>query len=76
MHSYPIPLSLYNCYRAVRHEKRCIATPSLLLIAFLMHHCPVAIHRDGVCSLLFHLFFTRGDDADSDRPGRGETTGT
>ena len=44
----------------VRHEKRCIATPSLLLIAFLMPHCPVTVvqrYRDGVCSLLFHLFF-------------------
>ena len=58
--AYPIPISLYNCYRTVRHEKRGIATPSLLLIAFLMPHCPVTVvqrYRDGVCSLLFHLFF-------------------
>ena len=30
------------------------------LIAFLMPHCPVTVvqrYRDGVCSLLFHLFF-------------------
>ena len=41
----------------VRHEKRGIA---ILLIAFLMPHCPVTVvqrYRDGVCSLLFHLFF-------------------
>ena len=25
--AYPIPISLYNCYRTVRHEKRGIATP-------------------------------------------------
>ena len=31
-----------------------------LFIAFLMPHCPVTVvqrYRDGVCSLLFHLFF-------------------
>ena len=47
-------ISLYNCYRTVRHEKRGIA---LLLRAFLMPHCPVQRYSDGVCSLLFHLFF-------------------
>ena len=55
--AYPIPISLYNCYRTVRHEKRGIA---ILLIAFLMPHCPVTVvqrYRDGVCSLLFHSFF-------------------
>ena len=58
--AYPIPISLYNCYRTVRHEKRGIATPSLLLIAFLMPHCPVTVvqrYRDVVCSLLSHSFF-------------------
>ena len=25
--AYPIPISLYNCYRTVRHEKRGISTP-------------------------------------------------
>ena len=32
----------------------------ILLIVFLMPHCPVTVvqrYRDGVCSLLFHLFF-------------------
>ena len=56
--AYPIPIYLYNCYRTVRHEKRGIAI--ILLIAFLMPHCPVTVvqrYRDGVCSLLFHLFF-------------------
>ena len=55
--TYTIPISLYNCYRTVRHEKKGIA---ILLIAFLMPHCPVAVverYRDGVCSLLFHLLF-------------------
>ena len=53
--AYPIPISLYNCYRTVRHEKRGIATPDIY-IAFLMPHCPVTVvqrYRDGVCSLLF-----------------------
>ena len=53
--AYPIPISLYNCYRTVRHEKRGIA---ILLIAFLMPHCPVIVvqrYRDGVCSLLFFI---------------------
>ena len=57
--AYPIPISLYNCYRTVRQEKRGIAI-YILLIAFLMPHCPVTVvqrYRDGVCSLLFHLFF-------------------
>ena len=36
--AYHIPISLYNCYRTVWHEKRGIATPSLLLIVFLMPH--------------------------------------
>ena len=46
--AYPIPISLNNCYRTVRHEKRGIATPD---IAFLMLHCPVTVvqrYRDGV----------------------------
>ena len=38
--AYPSPISLYNCYRRVRHEKRGIA---ILLIAFLMSHCPVTV---------------------------------
>ena len=52
--AYPIPISLYNCHRTARHEKRGIATPSLHLIAFFMPHCPVTVvqrYRDGVCSL-------------------------
>ena len=55
--------SLYLCttviYRTVRQEKRGIAI-YILLIAFLLPHCPVTVvqrYRDGVCSLLFHLFF-------------------
>ena len=51
--AYPIPISLYNCYRTVRHEKRYIS-------GVAMPHCPVTgvqRYRDGVCSLLFHLFF-------------------
>ena len=83
--AYPIPISLYNCYRTVRHEKRGIAIhiykykKSFLLnegeyrdearetlsgvysyASLLMPHCPVTVvqrYRDGVCSLLFHLFF-------------------
>ena len=57
--AYPIPISLYNCYRTVRQGKRGIAI-YILLIAFLLPHCPVTVvqrYRDGVCSLLFHLFF-------------------
>ena len=27
--AYPIPISLYNCYRTVRHEKRGIAIPEI-----------------------------------------------
>ena len=48
--------SLYLCTTVtVRHRHSYI-----LLIAFLMPHCPVTVvqrYRDGVCSLLFHLFF-------------------
>ena len=51
--AYPIPISLYNCYRTVRHEKRYIAIRN-------SYASPVTVvqrYRDGVCSLLFHLFF-------------------
>ena len=41
--AYPIPISLYNCYRTVRHEKRGIASYNILLIAFLMPHCPLTV---------------------------------
>ena len=59
--AYPIPISLYNCYRTVRHEKRGIASYSRY-IAFLMPHGPVTVvqrYRDGVymqplVPLVFH----------------------
>ena len=57
--AYPIPISLYNCYRTVRHEKRYISGVAIYA-SLLMPHCPVTVvqrYRDGVCSLLFHLFF-------------------
>ena len=44
--AYPIPISLYNCYRTVRQEKRGIAI-YILLIAFLLPHCPVFVY--GAC---------------------------
>ena len=54
--AYPTPISLYNCYRTVRHEKRGRATPSDSV------HCPVTVvqrYRDGVymqplVPLVFH----------------------
>ena len=55
--AYPIPISLYNCYRTVRHEKR---YQEYSYASLLMPHCPVTVvqrYRDGVCSHLFHLFF-------------------
>ena len=51
--AYPIPISLYNCYRTVRHEKR---YQEYSYASLLMPHCPVTLvqtYRDGVCSLLF-----------------------
>ena len=57
--AYPIPISLYNCYRTVRHEKR-YQEYNYSYASLLMPHCPVTVvqrYRDGVCSLLFHLFF-------------------
>ena len=54
--AYPIPISLYNCYRTVRHEKRYqeyIAMPLFSCLTVTV----VQRYRDGVCSLLFHLFF-------------------
>ena len=57
--AYPIPISLYNCYRTVRHEKRYISGVASYA-SLLMPHCPATVvqrYRDGVCSLLFHLFF-------------------
>ena len=52
--AYPIPISLYNCYRTVRHEKRYISGVAMPLFSCLT---VVQRYRDGVCSLLFHLFF-------------------
>ena len=55
----PIPISLYNCYRTVRQEKRYQEYIDSYA-SLLMPHCPVTVvqrYRDGVCSLLFHLFF-------------------
>ena len=57
--AYPIPISLYNCYRTVRHEKR-YQEYIAIYASLLMPHCPVTVlqkYRDGVCSLLFHFFF-------------------
>ena len=57
--AYPIPISLYNCYRTVRHEKR-YQEYIYSYASLLLPHCPVTVvqrYRDGVCSLLFHLFF-------------------
>ena len=56
---YPIPISLYNCYRTVRHEKRYIRSSYASL---LMPHCPVTVaqrYRDGwgmqpLVPLVFH----------------------
>ena len=48
--AYPIPISLYNCYRTVRHDQE------YSYASLLMPHCPVTVvqtYRDGVCSLLF-----------------------
>ena len=57
--AYPIPISLYNCYRTVRYEKRYISGVAIYA-SLLMPHCPVTVvqrYRDGVCSLLLHFFF-------------------
>ena len=54
--AYPIPISLYNCYRTVRHEKRYQEYIDSYA-SLLMPHCPVTVvqrYRDGVCSLVFH----------------------
>ena len=57
--AYPIPIYIFvqllqdSEAREERHSY-------ILLIASLMPHCPVTVvqrYRDGVCSLLFHLFF-------------------
>ena len=54
--AYPIPISLYIQLLQDSEERHSY----ILLIAFLMPHCPVTVvqrYRDGVCSLLLHLFF-------------------
>ena len=56
--AYPIPISLLQLLQ--ESEAREERHSYILLIAFLMPHCPVTVvqrYRDGVCSLLFHLFF-------------------
>ena len=52
--AYPIPISLYNCYRTVRHEKRYkeyIAMPLFSCLTVLQQ-----LYKD-IGILLFHLFF-------------------
>ena len=59
LHTPSLYLCIYNCYRTVRHEKRYISGVASYA-SLLMPHCPVTVvqrYRDGVCSLLFHLFF-------------------
>ena len=56
LHTPSLHISLYNCYRTVRHEKRYISGVAIYA-SLLMPHCPVTVvqrYRDGVCSLLFH----------------------
>ena len=43
--AYPIPISLYNCYRTVRHEKRAIATPSSLGFSIGMGYAETFFHN-------------------------------
>ena len=55
--AYPIAISLYNCYRTVRHEKR-YQEYIYSYASLLLPHCPVTVvqrYRDGVCSLLIFL---------------------
>ena len=40
--AYPIPLSLYNGYRTVRHEKRYISGV-YSYASLVMPHCPVTV---------------------------------
>ena len=53
--AYPIPISLYNCYRIVRHEKRGIYSYTPDSVSHASLSCKDN-YRGGVCSLLFHLF--------------------
>ena len=46
--AYPIPISLYNCYRTVRHEKR--------YASLLMPHCPVTVVQK-IYSRTFNMEF-------------------
>ena len=57
--AYPIPISLYNCYRTVRHEKRYISGVAIYA-SLLMPHCPVTVvqrYRDGGMQPLVPLVF-------------------
>ena len=40
--AYPIPISLYNCYRTVRHEKRYQEYIDSYA-SLLLPHCPVTL---------------------------------
>ena len=40
--AYPIPISLYNCYRTVRHEKRYQEYIDSYA-SLLLPHCPVTV---------------------------------
>ena len=57
--AYPIPLSLYNCYRTVRHEKHTLSGV-YSYASLLMPHCSVTVvqrYRDGVCPLVLPCLY-------------------
>ena len=54
--AYPIPISLYNCYRTVRHEKRYISGV-YSYTSLLMPHCPVTDIGMGYAASCSTCFF-------------------
>ena len=50
--AYPIPISLYNCYRTVRHDKRYISGIAMPLVTVLLYK-DIGMGYAASCSTCF-----------------------
>ena len=53
--AYPIPISLYNCYRTVRHENRGVATYPFLISDSVSH---ASLSRNS-CTKMYEMCVAR-----------------
>ena len=74
--AYPISLSLYNCYRTVRHDKR--YEEYIALPLFSSVESPTEISRDFICNVTssaWDYLAKSGQDGWLERSGDGASLG-